>query len=233
MVADLGRALLLALAVVTAARLAWPPRAAGLAVAGAVVAVAAAAVVLHARGHRRSARAGLTAALAPLGLLPPARRRAWWLIAAPLLATALGLVAAALLVHLIAAPAPSGAGAARGASIAAAGLLGAVPLALAHAAIPEEVIFRGLGVLLPLGLLTTAATSPARRRATAIILAVVTTTGFAAAHAPYGARNIAVAAVLGAIYAALALTSRSVLPAIAAHAWYDAATFALPLLLAR
>ncbi len=51
---------------------------------------------------------------------------------------------------------------------------------------------------------------------------------FAALHAPFGALNVAAAFIAGAAYAALAVASRSLWPAVLAHGYYN-----LVLLLSR
>jgi membrane protease YdiL (CAAX protease family) len=83
------------------------------------------------------------------------------------------------------------------------------------------VLFRGALLLLPAALL---GWSPRVTRAAAAAGVVL----FAALHAPFGVLNVAAACIAGAGYAALAVASRSLWPAVLAHGYYN-----LVLLLSR
>lgn len=87
--------------------------------------------------------------------------------------------------------------------------------------LPEEVLYRGPLVVLA-ALVRTHATRPATRTAILISGAVVSTVIFGFAHLGWSVANFVATLILGAVCSALTLGSRSLWPAVVAHAVYNA-----------
>ncbi len=197
-----------------------PPSPAEAALAGASAAVMSGALLWGAARSCARGAEGRRILRRSTGTALPARRPLAWIVLSPL--AALVALALAFAVHetllalgLTDPPSQdSTVGAVRDAP-----LLGQVALSFFVAALPEELVFRG--ALLVYLLRREAASG---RRTVAAVAA--TSLLFGLLHAPAGAEAFAQTSVSSVVYATLAVLSRSLWPAVAAHGTFDVIVFA-------
>jgi membrane protease YdiL (CAAX protease family) len=160
-----------------------------------------------------------------LGLRLPTSHRASWLVLWPTVALPLSVGASLAATALLGSAGAPAVADPRAGLVYAAGWGGGLLTVWLSAAMAEELLFRGLLLLL-------VARMTARRRRPVLVVAVLvgTSVAFGLWHWSYGMSNVLSVTVDGLVYGVLALRSRSLVPAVLAHGFYDSG-WAITLLL--